>query len=219
MWVAEQQSPVVRNVALKVIKLGMDTKQVIARFEAERQVLAIMDHSNIARVFDAGATDAGRPYFVMELVTGEPITAYCDAQNLPIRQRLELFGQVCQAVQYAHTKGIVHRDLKPSNVLVSTQDDRPVAKVIDFGMSREHRQSRVVQQLAGSSAVRGGGSNSDVPTTIESTVVYRPGFNPNRTAAAMQGKVKTINSPLSATKCDSASRTTAAARTINVQTK
>jgi serine/threonine protein kinase/tetratricopeptide (TPR) repeat protein len=136
VWLAEQRSPVVRQVALKVLKLGMDTKQVIARFEAERQALAIMDHPNIARVFDAGATDTGRPFFVMELVRGMPITHYCDQHNLSIRQRLELLVPVCQAVQHAHQKGIIHRDIKPSNVLVTIQDGQPVPKVIDFGIAK-----------------------------------------------------------------------------------
>ncbi|MBX3394157.1 MAG: serine/threonine protein kinase [Phycisphaerae bacterium] len=136
VFLAEQREPVKRRVALKVIKLGMDTKQVIARFEAERQALAMMDHPNIARVFDGGATATGRPYFVMELVKGEPITDFCDRHSFSIRQRLELFEQVCTAVQHAHIKGIIHRDIKPSNVLVSMQDDRPVAKVIDFGIAK-----------------------------------------------------------------------------------
>jgi len=136
VFLARQEHPVRRDVALKVIKLGMDTKQVIARFEAERQALAMMDHPNIARVFDAGATDNGRPYFVMELVEGVPITHYCDDRKLSIRERLELFVQVCQAVQHAHTKGIIHRDLKPSNVLVASQDGMPVPKVIDFGIAK-----------------------------------------------------------------------------------
>jgi serine/threonine protein kinase/tetratricopeptide (TPR) repeat protein len=133
---AEQEQPVKRRVALKVIKLGMDTRDVIARFEAERQALALMDHPHIARVLDAGATESGRPYFVMELVKGEPITSYCSKHKLSIADRLQLFGQVCEAVQHAHTKGIIHRDLKPNNVLVSTQDDRPFAKVIDFGIAK-----------------------------------------------------------------------------------
>ena len=118
VFMAEQQQPVRRQVALKVIKAGMDTRQVIARFEAERQALALMDHPNIAKVLDAGATDAGRPYFVMELVQGVPITEYCDQNRLTARQRLELFVPVCQAVQHAHQKGVIHRDLKPTNVLV-----------------------------------------------------------------------------------------------------
>ena len=136
VWKAEQQHPVVRPVALKIIKLGMDTRQVIARFEAERQALALMDHPNIARVFDAGATETGRPFFVMELVGGEPITLWCNENSVSIRQRLELFEQVCQAVQHAHTKGVIHRDLKPSNVLVSLQDGQPRVKVIDFGIAK-----------------------------------------------------------------------------------
>jgi len=131
-----QQSDPARQVALKVIKPGMDTKQVIGRFEVERQTLAMMDHPNIAKIFDAGTTGNGRPYFVMELVVGAPITAYCDEKRLTIRERLELFAQVCRAVQHAHTKGIIHRDLKPGNILVSTQDDRPFPKVIDFGIAK-----------------------------------------------------------------------------------
>ena len=116
---AEQEEPVRRRVALKVIKLGMDTKSVIARFEAERQALAMMDHPNIAKVLDGGATETGRPYFVMELVRGTRITEFCDQNRLPTRERLDLFIQVCQAVQHAHQKGIIHRDLKPSNILVT----------------------------------------------------------------------------------------------------
>ncbi len=141
VYMAEQEAPVRRRVALKIIKLGMDTRAVIARFEAERQALAMMDHPHIARVFDAGATESGRPYFVMELVQGEPITAYADRANLGISERLELFVQVCQAVQHAHTKGVIHRDLKPGNVLVATQDGKPHAKVIDFGIAKatDHR--------------------------------------------------------------------------------
>jgi len=136
VFMAEQTAPVRRRVALKVIKPGMDSRQVIARFEAERQALALMDHPNIARVFDAGATATGRPYFVMELVRGVPITDHCDARHLTPRERLELFVTVCHAVQHAHQKGIIHRDLKPSNVLVTLHDDRPVAKVIDFGIAK-----------------------------------------------------------------------------------
>jgi serine/threonine protein kinase/WD40 repeat protein len=136
VFMAEQQHPVSRRVALKIIKLGMDTRSVIARFEAERQALAMMDHANIARVLDAGATDSGRPYFVMELVKGEPITEYCDRNKLSIAERLDLFTQVCNAVQHAHQKGIIHRDLKPSNVLVTTQDGKPFARVIDFGIAK-----------------------------------------------------------------------------------
>ena len=133
---ADQQEPVRRQVALKVIKVGMDTREVVARFEAERQALALMDHGGIAKVLDGGATDKGRPYFVMELVRGLPITDYCDREGLDPRQRLELFLEVCHAVQHAHQKGVVHRDLKPSNILVSEQDRGPVPKVIDFGVAK-----------------------------------------------------------------------------------
>jgi serine/threonine protein kinase/tetratricopeptide (TPR) repeat protein len=145
VYMAEQEHPVRRRVALKIIKPGMDTKQVIARFEAERQALAMMEHAGIARVFDAGATANGRPYFVMELVRGEPITEFCDKNILSIPRRLELFAQVCHAVQHAHQKGLIHRDLKPSNVMVSMQDDRPVAKVIDFGIAKA-TQARLTEK-------------------------------------------------------------------------
>ena len=145
VFMAEQEKPVARRVALKIIKLGMDTRQVIARFEAERQALAMMDHPNIAKVLDAGATDTGRPYFVMELVKGQPITAFCDHEKLSIEERLDLFAQVCTAVQHAHTKGIIHRDIKPSNVLVSEQDGRPFAKVIDFGIAKA-TQSKLTER-------------------------------------------------------------------------
>jgi serine/threonine protein kinase/WD40 repeat protein len=136
VYVAEQDEPVRRRVALKVIKLGMDTKEVIARFEAEQQALALMDHPNIAKVLDAGATNSGRPFFVMELVRGVPITGYCDVNNLDTRQRLDLFIQVCHAIQHAHQKGIIHRDIKPSNILVADYDGVPVPKVIDFGIAK-----------------------------------------------------------------------------------
>ncbi len=136
VWMAEQQEPVRRLVALKVIKAGMDSAQVIARFEAERQALALMDHPHIAKVFDGGTTASGRPYFVMELVKGTPITKYCDEHRLTPRQRLELFVPVCQALQHAHQKGIIHRDIKPSNVLVAPYDGKPVVKVIDFGVAK-----------------------------------------------------------------------------------
>ncbi len=136
VFMAQQEKPVERKVALKIIKLGMDTRQVVARFEQERQALALMEHPNIARVLDAGATDTGRPYFVMELVKGDPIVAYSDKSNLTIDERLALFAQVCAAVQHAHSKGIIHRDLKPSNILVGTQDGKPQAKVIDFGIAK-----------------------------------------------------------------------------------
>jgi serine/threonine protein kinase len=136
VYMAEQEEPVRRRIALKVIKLGMDTKQVIARFEAERQALALMDHPNIARVLDAGATETGRPYFVMELVRGVKITEYCDQNQLATRDRLELFIQICHAIQHAHQKGIIHRDIKPSNILVTLHDGVPVPKVIDFGIAK-----------------------------------------------------------------------------------
>ena len=136
VYLAEQEHPVRRQVALKLIKAGMDTRQVIARFDAERQALALMDHPNIARVLDAGATESGRPYFVMELVKGIPLTDYCDVNHLPTAQRLELFVQVCRAVQHAHQKGVIHRDIKPTNVLVTLHDGRPVPKVIDFGIAK-----------------------------------------------------------------------------------
>jgi eukaryotic-like serine/threonine-protein kinase len=123
-------------VALKIIKPGMDTSQVIARFEAERQARALTDHQHIAKVLDAGATDTGRPYFVMELVRGVPITEYCDRSHLTPKERLELFVPVCNAIQHAHQKGIIHRDIKPSNVLVTLYDGKPVAKVIDFGVAK-----------------------------------------------------------------------------------
>ncbi|HZN65835.1 MAG TPA: serine/threonine-protein kinase, partial [Tepidisphaeraceae bacterium] len=142
---AEQVNPR-RRVALKVIKPGMDTKQVIARFEAEREALGRMDHPGIARVFDAGATDAGRPFFAMELVDGVPITDYCDAQELTVRRRLELFIAVCRAVQHAHQKGIIHRDLKPTNVLVTRVDGEPVPKVIDFGIAKATHGQRLTDQ-------------------------------------------------------------------------
>jgi non-specific serine/threonine protein kinase/serine/threonine-protein kinase len=136
VYLAEQKEPVKRRVALKVIKLGMDTRQVIARFEAERQALAMMAHSNIARVLDVGATESGRPYFVMELVRGVPITDYCEKQHLGLRERLELYVPVCHALQHAHQKGVIHRDVKPSNVLVTVESGRPVPKVIDFGIAK-----------------------------------------------------------------------------------
>lgn len=136
VFLAVQEQPVRRRVALKLIRLGMDTSQVVARFEAERQALAMMDHPNIARVYDAGATPTGRPFFVMELVEGVPITRWCDEHRLTLRERLELFAPVLQAVQHAHSKGIIHRDVKPSNVLVALQDGRPVPKVIDFGIAK-----------------------------------------------------------------------------------
>jgi eukaryotic-like serine/threonine-protein kinase len=140
VWLAEQAKPVHRRVALKIIKMGMDSAQVVARFEAERQALALMDHPAIATVFDGGSTPEGRPYFAMEYVKGEPITSHCDRHRLPTRERLELFIEVCEGVQHAHQKGIIHRDLKPSNVLVTLQNDRPVPKIIDFGIAKATTQ-------------------------------------------------------------------------------
>jgi tetratricopeptide (TPR) repeat protein len=147
VWMAQQTEPVKRLVAVKLIKAGMDSKQVIARFEAERQALALMDHANIARVLDGGTSGAGRPYFVMDLVKGVPITRYCDEHRLTPRQRLELFLSVCQALQHAHQKGIIHRDLKPSNVLVALYDGKPVPKVIDFGVAKAAGQPLTEKSL------------------------------------------------------------------------
>ncbi|HWB03677.1 MAG TPA: serine/threonine-protein kinase [Verrucomicrobiales bacterium] len=141
VWMAEQSEPIKRRVALKIIRPGMDTREVIARFEAERQALAMMDHPNIAKVFDAGATEGGRPFFVMELVKGMPVTAFCDEAKLSTRERLELFADVCSAINHAHQKGIIHRDIKPSNVLVTLHADKAVAKVIDFGIARATQQT------------------------------------------------------------------------------
>ncbi|NIS52951.1 MAG: protein kinase [Phycisphaerae bacterium] len=140
VYMAEQERPLRRRVALKIIKLGMDTKSVIARFEVERQALAVMDHPNIAKVFDAGSTETGRPYFVMELVRGVSITDYCDKNKLDTKERLNLFIQVCNAVQHAHQKGIIHRDIKPSNVMITLHDGKPVPKVIDFGIAKATSQ-------------------------------------------------------------------------------
>ena len=147
VWVAEQTQPVRRKVALKLIKAGMDSKSVLARFEAERQALAVMDHPNIAKVLDGGLTETGRPFFVMEYVKGVPITEYCDATRLSVPERLNLFVEVCQAVQHAHQKGIIHRDLKPSNILVAPYDDKPVPKVIDFGLAKAMHQSLTERTL------------------------------------------------------------------------
>jgi eukaryotic-like serine/threonine-protein kinase len=147
VYMAEQEAPVRRRVAVKVIKLGMDTRAVIARFEAERQALAMMDHAHIARVLDAGATESGRPFFVMELVRGDSITRYCDGHSLSVPERVDLFLQVCHAVQHAHSKGVIHRDLKPGNVLVETQDGRALAKVIDFGIAKAIEQPLTEQTL------------------------------------------------------------------------
>ena len=141
VYLAEQRTPIKRRVALKLIKVGMDTKEVIARFESERQALAMMDHPNVAKIFDAGSTDAGRPYFVMEHVRGVTITEYCDQHKLANRERLDLFTQVCDGVQHAHQKGVIHRDLKPSNVLVTIRDGQPVPKIIDFGVAKATAQT------------------------------------------------------------------------------
>ncbi len=139
VYLAEQMQPIRRRVALKIIKPGMDSRQVVNRFESERQALAMMDHPNIARVLDAGVNDMGLPYFVMELVQGLPLTEYCDSKRLTQAERIALFLPVCQAVQHAHQKGIIHRDLKPSNVMVTMIDGKPVPKVIDFGIAKSHR--------------------------------------------------------------------------------
>jgi len=136
VWLAEQSSPIRRTVALKLVKQGMDTRAVFARFDSERQALALMEHPNIAKVFDAASTEDGRPYFVMEYVPGLPITDYCDKNRLTIVERLRLFAQVCQGVQHAHQKAIIHRDLKPSNILIQVLDDKPIPKIIDFGLAK-----------------------------------------------------------------------------------
>jgi serine/threonine protein kinase len=178
VFVAEQQRPVRRRVALKLIKPGMDSKQVLARFEAERQALALMDHLHIARVFDGDTTESGRPYFVMELVKGCPITDYCDQNCLTPRQRLSLFLDVCAAVQHAHQKGVIHRDLKPSNILVAVHDVTPVVKVIDFGIAKatggrltEHTLFTQFAQMVGTplymSPEQAGHSGLDVDTRSE----------------------------------------------------
>ena len=152
---ASQTSPVKRLVALKLIKIGMDSRAVLARFDAERQALALMDHPNIARVYDGGTTEAGQPFFVMELVAGEPITEYCDRKRLRVQARLELFVTVCQAVQHAHQKGIIHRDLKPSNVMVTEVDGRPTPKVIDFGVAKATEFNLTDFSLADTGAIVG----------------------------------------------------------------
>ena len=175
VWVADQEKPVRRRVALKIVKMGMDTKEVIARFEAERQALAMMDHPNIAKVFDAGATQYGRPFFVMELVKGMAITQYCDEAGLSTRERLALFGDVCSAINHAHQKGIIHRDIKPSNVMITLHGDKAVVKVIDFGIAKatqgkitEHTVYTQFQQMIGTPAYmspeQAGMSGLDVDT-------------------------------------------------------
>ncbi len=146
VYLAEQARPIRRTVALKLIKPGMDSRAVLARFESERQALALMDHPNIARVLDAGSTEAGRPFFVMELVKGIPITEYCDRHRMGVPERLALVRQICSAVQHAHQKGIIHRDLKPSNILVESHDDKPVPKVIDFGLAKATSGLRLTEQ-------------------------------------------------------------------------
>ncbi|XZE55280.1 serine/threonine protein kinase [Planctomycetaceae bacterium SH139] len=147
VWVAKQSEPIKRRVAIKLIKAGMDSGQVLGRFEAERQALAMMDHPNIARVFDGGVTEQGRPYFAMEYVKGVPLTEYCDQAKLSVRERLELFIPICQAVQHAHQKGIIHRDLKPTNILICLYDGKPVPKVIDFGLAKAMHQSLTEQSI------------------------------------------------------------------------
>ena len=147
VWTADRREPFTQRVALKLIKPGMDSRSVIARFEQERQALAMMDHPNVARVFDGGVTAAGTPYFVMEFVDGEPINAFADAKRLTLRQRLELFIPVCEAVQHAHHKGLIHRDLKPSNVLVVEIEGRAVPKVIDFGIAKAIASERPASTL------------------------------------------------------------------------
>ncbi|MGZ4973225.1 MAG: protein kinase domain-containing protein, partial [Limisphaerales bacterium] len=202
---AEQEEPVRRQVALKIIKLGLDTRSVIARFEAERQALALMDHPHIAKVFDAGATDTGRPYFVMELVRGVKITEYCDQQKLSTRQRLDLFILVCQAIQHAHQKGIIHRDIKPSNVLVTELDGKAVPKIIDFGIAKATSGQRLsdetlftaFEQFLGTPAYMSpeqadlGGVDIDTRTDVYSLGVLlyelitgQPPFSPEQIARA-----------------------------------
>lgn len=136
VYVAERREPLKQKVAIKIIKPGMDSREVLARFDAERQALALMDHHNVSRVIDAGMMENGRPYFVMELVRGHPITEFCDRNHLAIEDRLELFYQVCQGIQHAHQKGVIHRDIKPSNVIVTVNNNEPIPKIIDFGIAK-----------------------------------------------------------------------------------
>ena len=185
VYLARQQQPIRREVALKVVKLGLDSRQVLERFEIERQALALMSHPNIAQVFDAGISDTGRPYFVMEYVNGISITEYSDQNRLSNTERMELFMSVCRAIQHAHQKGVIHRDIKPSNVLVSIQDGKPTPKVIDFGVAKATNQSLAVQTffteqglLIGTpeymSPEQVGGENVDTTTDIYSlgTLLY-----------------------------------------------
>ena len=211
VYLAEQYEPVRRKVALKIIRLGMDTESVIARFELERQSLAMMDHPNIARVLDAGATASGRPYFVMELVDGERITDFCDATRLGIRQRLEIFVQVCQAIQHAHLKGVIHRDIKPSNILVRLQDETVMPKVIDFGIAKAAARTAdddvtltSVDQMIGTPAymspeIAAGSTDLDTRTDIHSlgAVLYelitgRAPFDPKRLQALDMAEIRRI---------------------------
>ena len=211
VFLAEQEGPIQRKVALKIIKLGMDTRQVISRFERERQALALMDHPHIARVYDAGATGHGRPFFVMEYVDGVPITAFCDRENLDTKARLRLFAEVCRAVQHAHQKGMIHRDLKPSNVLVTLQDGKPVPKVIDFGIAKatgrgEGRETRFTEfyHLIGtpeymSPEQAGGEMDVDTRTDIYSLGVLlyvlltgRTPFDPETLQRAAYGEIQRI---------------------------
>lgn len=211
VYLAEQSEPVRRKVALKIIRLGMDTESVIARFELERQSLAMMDHPNIARVLDAGATASGRPYFVMELVDGEKITDFCDATRLGIRQRLEIFVQVCQAIQHAHLKGVIHRDIKPSNILVRLQDEIITPKVIDFGIAKAATRTAdddvtltAMDQVIGTPAymspeIAAGGTDLDTRTDIHSlgAVLYelitgRPPFDPKRLQGLDMAEIRRI---------------------------
>ncbi len=212
VFMAEQTEPVVRRVAVKIIKAGMDTKAVIARFEAERQALAMMDHPHIARVFDAGATETGRPYFVMELVRGDPVTHYCDREELSIEERLALFRDVCGAVQHAHQKGVIHRDIKPTNVLVTVADGRPIPKIIDFGIAKatsarltdktyftEHRQLIGTPQYMSPEQAEVAGVDIDTRSDIYSLGVLlyellagEPPFDARRLSAAPLAEIQRI---------------------------
>lgn len=180
VYLAEQREPIHRQVALKIIKHGLDSKDVIARFESERQALALMDHPSIARVLDAGTADSVVPYFVMEYVRGIPITEYCDRHQLKTRQRLELFCDVCNAIHHAHQRGVIHRDIKPSNVLVELVDGKPLPKVIDFGVAKATHQRLTERTLftnigvmvgtpAYMSPEQTGGADLEVDTTTDST--------------------------------------------------